>query len=404
MKPIKIIEKLNEGETVFKVCPFCGKESTLELTDDESSRYNQYKNDTSITIQDALPNLNPSERECLISGLCSSCQKEMFDSTYESDRITEGVETKAGNDMDEICAYAWNNYTKDDGEIPTREQFEYIADVTAKEYKQIKYLLQKAYNNVADHHYAYDYNDDYIELNDNHTIWELNDNGKDDEEWWSIVNSKVAAFKGETGVELYLVGRSGRHACVDNTFYNALHYDELKEVQERLEQEAIDEFNDEELTEATKVQDSNYKILSTCKDYNMLKDALDVETLKDIDKVLQHYENYLSKEYDNDDKAGERDLIDEYFRKYGNGYIIDWYEGLMPTEELISELNDNNYEINELEESSDWDYNTAESWRCDYPEPHYKDEDEDEEDEDEYVNDYPQEEYDRERAVFGDEE
>lgn len=75
------------------------------------------------------------------------------------------------------------------------------------------------------------------------------------------------------------------------------------------------------------------KILNNCKDYKILEKELDAETLNKIDKVLIHYEDYITK---NDD--GVKDIIGEYYGIYGNGYVIDWYEGLMSTEEFLQEL------------------------------------------------------------------
>lgn len=158
--------------------------------------------------------------------------------------LTEGVETEAGNDLEEVAAYMYQDAYYQVENIPTyNEVNDYIASVTKKEYNTLYKMVEKACRVHEEHSYAYDYNDDYIELNDNHTIWELHSDTLTDEDWWSIVDSKVAAFKGETGVDLYLVGRSGRHACVDNTFYNAMRFEELQAVQERLEREAIEEFN-----------------------------------------------------------------------------------------------------------------------------------------------------------------
>lgn len=83
------------------------------------------------------------------------------------------------------------------------------------------------------------------------------------------------------------------------------------------------------------------KLLNKCKDYKILESKLDADTLNKIDKVLVHFENYVEK---NDD--GVKDIIGEYFGIYGNAYIIDWYEGLMSTEEFLEEMK--NYKIAEV--------------------------------------------------------
>ena len=77
------------------------------------------------------------------------------------------------------------------------------------------------------------------------------------------------------------------------------------------------------------------KILNKCKDYKILESKLDADTLNKIDKVLVHFEDYVDK---NDD--GNIDIIGKYCGIYGNGYLIDWYEGLMTTDEFLEEMKD----------------------------------------------------------------
>ena len=74
-------------------------------------------------------------------------------------------------------------------------------------------------------------------------------------------------------------------------------------------------------------------ILETCVDYKILKDNLTAQQLENIDKVLKHFQAYEEK-YDD----GETDIIGDYRRLYGNDCIIDWFEGLMSTEDFIEEI------------------------------------------------------------------
>ena len=53
-----------------------------------------------------------------------------------------------------------------------------------------------------------------------------------------------------------------------------------------------------------------------------------------MEKVLEDFIYYQSL-YDD----GNIDIIGEYQSKYGNDYIIDWYEGLLDTDEFIKTLN-----------------------------------------------------------------
>ena len=55
-------------------CPFCTREWAVEVPEDG---YFKWKFE-GMLIQDAMPDLSPETRECLISGLCEECQKKFF--------------------------------------------------------------------------------------------------------------------------------------------------------------------------------------------------------------------------------------------------------------------------------------------------------------------------------------
>ena len=77
----------------------------------------------------------------------------------------------------------------------------------------------------------------------------------------------------------------------------------------------------------------DYQILTNCTDFTILEDNLSEEKLKQLEKGLESYDYYQSKYYD------DGDIIGEYQNKYGNIDLIDWYEGLMETDDLIKTLN-----------------------------------------------------------------
>lgn len=94
------------------------------------------------------------------------------------------------------------------------------------------------------------YSNNYIELNDNNIFNRLDFNGaiktSDDEAifyevYTDMVNAAAEKFERITGVPIYLLGRSGRHVCVELNKENAERFDELQDVQEKLEKEFIDE-------------------------------------------------------------------------------------------------------------------------------------------------------------------
>jgi hypothetical protein len=165
-------------------------------------------------------------------------------SSYEED--TESIVKRAAE-------YLFNDVEGDwDTELPSYEDFtDTYMEINRRLYNKAVKLAQEALNNYKEHNY-YDrdvrYKGPLLELNDNHTIWELNNPNitSDDQAWmlWDdIVNVRRDEFEDETGQELYGCGRSGRHICVEPTFENCLNFYKLQEVQEDLEQAAIDEFN-----------------------------------------------------------------------------------------------------------------------------------------------------------------
>ena len=54
-------------------CPFCGADHAVEVN---FAQFEAWQNGE--LIQKAMPDLTPTEREQLISGLCPKCQAEMF--------------------------------------------------------------------------------------------------------------------------------------------------------------------------------------------------------------------------------------------------------------------------------------------------------------------------------------
>lgn len=59
-------------------CPECGiiNDVTVSIIG-----YHNYK--SGMLIQDALPELNPVQREMLITGICGKCWNKMFDDSDE---------------------------------------------------------------------------------------------------------------------------------------------------------------------------------------------------------------------------------------------------------------------------------------------------------------------------------
>ena len=236
------VQKSSYGDTL--VCDFSSvfkpyNEQLKEFFDMDNSEFSEDE-----AYYEAVANL-----EALISGNAG-------DSTYRE--LIDILNSKPMNEasnlesiIDEAARYLFNEGDKD--YLPDYEEFnDYTMDISKDLFDKAKERALEALTNLAEHQY-YDSDGGYgtvLELNDNHTIWELNNESKSYEEWASIVNSKQAQFKADTGVDLLLLGRMGRHACVEPTYDNCINFTYLQETQEKLEQEAIDEFNAEEMNES----------------------------------------------------------------------------------------------------------------------------------------------------------
>lgn len=61
-------------------CPFCGEDNRVSVTEKEMTGIEKWRGPMSggPNIQEVMPLLSPAKREILISGMCLSCQKEMF--------------------------------------------------------------------------------------------------------------------------------------------------------------------------------------------------------------------------------------------------------------------------------------------------------------------------------------
>lgn len=70
--------KVESTVRVKKTCPDCGKQFYIHV-DEEG--YEKWKG--GMLIQNALPHLSAEIRECLISGMCLSCQEKFFGSEDE---------------------------------------------------------------------------------------------------------------------------------------------------------------------------------------------------------------------------------------------------------------------------------------------------------------------------------
>ena len=59
--------------TITGVCPFCGEEWSITVSAVDFATWQEGE-----LIQNAFPYLSAGERELLISGICTDCQKKIF--------------------------------------------------------------------------------------------------------------------------------------------------------------------------------------------------------------------------------------------------------------------------------------------------------------------------------------
>ena len=116
----------------------------------------------------------------------------------------------------------------------------------------------KTEQEIKDFEYYHEYpGNKYLQLMDNHTLWKFNNINYDilteeEKEKASIYQSfdvtyadilEIMTQKFEShfkNVELFCLGRSGRHICVEDTAINRRRYHNLCNYAEKLEQELID--------------------------------------------------------------------------------------------------------------------------------------------------------------------
>lgn len=165
-----------------------------------------------------------------MEGISNEAVNEVARNLFDGGYIDYTIERDGSANID-----TWN--------LPDVDDYEYSYGTVDKETldKAIE-LLTKLISSVK--FYVGD-NGASLELNDNHTLWDINapdgyEGEFDIENYQYLVDQALDDFVEITGVEAYQDGRMGRHIVVDVTFDNMLRFDELKEVQEKLEADVIE--------------------------------------------------------------------------------------------------------------------------------------------------------------------
>lgn len=95
--------------------------------------------------------------------------------------------------------------------------------------------------------YKFYYGEDgehYLELHDSHTLWDINCESFDCDEYEFIVSQAIKTMEEKhKNLKVYLLGRSGRHVCVEDSPVNRRRYQSLVNTAIKQEQWVIDWFN-----------------------------------------------------------------------------------------------------------------------------------------------------------------
>lgn len=113
------------------------------------------------------------------------------------------------------------------------------------------YVRAGKYDDEIEYYSEGGYGSEYIQLSDNHTLWQIdgleNATSEDytdfDDLYELLVDQACDKFKEKTGVEIYCLGRSGRHICVEDTPQNRRRYRSLCNAQSKLENWVVNEYN-----------------------------------------------------------------------------------------------------------------------------------------------------------------
>ncbi len=76
-----------EYGSYIKLCPMCNRSNCISLTSEEYKRFLA----RNAPIQELLPELDPFEREMLMTGFCPDCQSLLFGTKYKGNRIHRGI-------------------------------------------------------------------------------------------------------------------------------------------------------------------------------------------------------------------------------------------------------------------------------------------------------------------------
>lgn len=92
-------------------------------------------------------------------------------------------------------------------------------------------------------YYSEELGEEMLELSDNHTWWRINGN-VDFDLYCAMCNHSLEDLAKKYNTQFYMLGRSGRHICVDNTPQNRRRFKSLAKAVSKKENEIVSYFNE----------------------------------------------------------------------------------------------------------------------------------------------------------------
>ena len=149
----------------------------------------------------------------------------------------------------DLLSYIYDTYFKNEKNLIDKFDQDFIKKVykEVKEYyddsinwKTFAKLYNMMYDTSANQYFKY-YDGD-IQLSDDHVILEIK-HPVDPEEYWYIAREYCEDFEELTGEKIGTAGRMDRHMLVDNTAKNFIDFAELRDLQQSLQKDFIEEIN-----------------------------------------------------------------------------------------------------------------------------------------------------------------
>ena len=95
-------------------------------------------------------------------------------------------------------------------------------------------------------YYSEEFRKEMLELSDDRILWNVRMNDDSDYESWDVlVKNEIRKFMTQFGVPVYVLGRTGRHVCVEDSKSNRDWYRRMRDYVNDAQKRMIAGWNDE---------------------------------------------------------------------------------------------------------------------------------------------------------------